>query len=120
MNIVILDGYTANPGDLSWKPLEQLGSLTVYERTAPADTVARARDAEIVLTNKVIIGKEEMDKLPQLKYIGVLATGYNVVDMEEAKATSPCVATSATATRGSLSWLARPWESWDWETSVSV
>ena len=84
MNIVILDGYTANPGDLSWKPLEQLGTLTVYERTAAADTVARARDAEIVLTNKVIIGKEEMDKLPQLKYIGVLATGYNVVDMEEA------------------------------------
>ncbi len=84
MNIVILDGYTANPGDLSWKGLEELGTLTVYERTAPSETVARAANAEIVLTNKVVISRAVMDQLPQLKYIGVLATGYNVVDMQAA------------------------------------
>lgn len=84
MKIVVLDGYTANPGDLSWKNLEALGALTVYERTQPTETVARAADAEIVLTNKVIVSKEVMAKLPKLKYIGVLATGYNVVDIQEA------------------------------------
>ena len=84
MKIVVLDGYTANPGDLSWKNLEALGALTVYERTQPAETVARAADAEIVLTNKVIVSKEVMAQLPKLKYIGVLATGYNVVDIQEA------------------------------------
>jgi glycerate dehydrogenase len=84
MIIVILDGHTANPGDLSWKELEALGALTVYDRTSPGETVARAAGADIVLTNKVIISKEVMDQLPQLKYIGVLATGYNVVDMNEA------------------------------------
>ena len=78
MKIVILDGYTANPGDLSWKELEELGTLTVYDRTRPEETVARAADAEIVLTNKVVISREVMAQLPQLKYIGVLATGYNV------------------------------------------
>ena len=61
MKIVILDGYTANPGDLSWKGLEELGELTVYDRTKPSETVARAADAEIVLTNKVIISREVMD-----------------------------------------------------------
>ena len=84
MKIVILDGYTANPGDLSWKELEELGTLTVYDRTRPEETVARAADAEIILTNKVIISREVMAQLPQLKYIGVLATGYNVVDIEAA------------------------------------
>ena len=84
MKIVVLDGYTANPGDLSWKNLEALGALTVYERTQPTETVARAADAEIVLTNKVIVSKEVMAQLPKLKYIGVLATGYNVVDIQEA------------------------------------
>ena len=84
MKIVVLDGYTANPGDLSWKNLEALGVLTVYERTQPTETVARAADAEIVLTNKVIVSKEVMAQLPKLKYIGVLATGYNVVDIQEA------------------------------------
>lgn len=84
MKIVILDGYTANPGDLSWKELENLGTLTVYDRTKPEETVARAADAEIILTNKVIISREVMAQLPQLKYIGVLATGYNVVDIEVA------------------------------------
>ena len=84
MKIVILDGYTANPGDLSWKELETLGELTVYERTKPTEIVARAADAEIVLTNKVVLSKETMAQLPKLKYIGVLATGYNVVDIAEA------------------------------------
>ena len=84
MKIVILDGYTANPGDLSWKELEALGELTVYERTKPTEIVARAADAEIVLTNKVVLSKETMAQLPKLKYIGVLATGYNVVDIAEA------------------------------------
>ena len=84
MKIVILDGYTANPGDMSWKELEELGTLTVYGRTRPEETVARAADAEIVLTNKVVISREVMAQLPQLKYIGVLATGYNVVDIETA------------------------------------
>ena len=84
MKIVILDGFTANPGDMSWKELEELGTLAVYDRTRPEETVARAADAEIILTNKVIISREVMAQLPQLKYIGVLATGYNVVDIEAA------------------------------------
>ena len=84
MKIVILDGYSANPGDLSWKELEKLGEVTVYDRTKPSETVARAARADIVLTNKVVINKDVMAQLPQLKYIGVLATGYNVVDIEAA------------------------------------
>lgn len=84
MKIVILDGYTANPGDLSWERLEEWGEVTVYERTLSSETVARAAEAEIVLTNKVVIGREEMAQLPHLQYIGVLATGYNVVDIKAA------------------------------------
>lgn len=85
MKIVILDGYTANPGDLSWDGLKAWGEVEVYDRTPASETVARAADAEIVLTNKVVIGREEMAQLPHLLYIGVLATGYNVVDLEAAK-----------------------------------
>ena len=85
MKIVVLDGYSANPGDLSWQGLERLGELTVYDRTKPEETVARAAGAEILLTNKVVISRETMAKLPCLKYIGVLATGYNVVDIEAAR-----------------------------------
>ena len=85
MKIVILDGYSANPGDLSWKPLEEIGELTVYDRTKPEETIERAKDAEIVLTNKVLIKRPEIEQLPKLKYIGVLATGYNVVDVEAAR-----------------------------------
>ena len=84
MKIVILDGFTANPGDLPWKELEKMGELTVYERTKPDETVARAADADIIMTNKVIVGKNEIQQLPRLKYIGVLATGYNVVDIPTA------------------------------------
>ena len=83
--IVVLDGFMANPGDLSWKGLEALGELAVFDRTKPEKTVTRAADAEIVLTNKVIINREVMVQLPRLRYIGVLATGYNVVDVECAK-----------------------------------
>ena len=85
MKIVILDGYSANPGDLSWKELETMGELVVYDRTAPSETVARAQEADIVLTNKVVLGKQEISQLPHLQYIGVLATGYNVVDVAFAR-----------------------------------
>ena len=84
MKIVELDGYAANPGDLSWEPLRELGELVVYDRTAPADVVERAKDADMVLINKIMMTEEVMQQLPRLKYIGVLATGYNVVDIEAA------------------------------------
>lgn len=85
MKIVDLDGYAANPGDVSWDEIKTLGELIVYDRSNPDEVVERASGAEAVLTNKVVLGKEEMSQLPDLKYIGVLATGYNVVDTEEAK-----------------------------------
>ena len=85
MKIVVLDGYAANPGDLSWEPLKQLGQLTVYDRTAKEDTAARMAGADLVLTNKTIITRELMAGCPSLKYIGVLATGYNVVDVAAAR-----------------------------------
>ena len=85
MKIVILDGYGANPGDLSWKPLEEFGELNVYDRTKPEETISRAKDAEIILTNKVLIKRPEIEQLPKLRYVGVLATGYNVVDVEAAR-----------------------------------
>ncbi len=85
MNIVILDGYTENPGDLSWSGFEQLGSVTVYERTSSEEILDRVKNAEIVITNKTPINKEVIAASPLLRYIGVLATGYNVVDTETAK-----------------------------------
>lgn len=88
MKIVVLDGYAENPGDLSWEGLEQLGELTVYDRTSLTDNaeiIARADGAEIVLTNKTPIGAEVINSCPKLRYIGVLATGYNVVDVGRAK-----------------------------------
>lgn len=85
MNIVILDGYGLNPGDLSWKALENLGNLTVYQRTDKEEVIHRSSGADILLTNKVIIDSGTMAALPDLKYIGVLATGYNVVDIDAAK-----------------------------------
>lgn len=84
MKIVVLDGYGMNPGDLSWEGLGKIGELTVYPRTCAKDVVERARGAEIILTNKVIIDSAVIGALPELKYIGVLATGYNVVDTEAA------------------------------------
>ena len=85
MKIVILDGYTADPSGLSWKGLEEIGELTVYERTKPEETIMRAKDAEVVLTNKVLLRRQEIEQLPMLRYIGVLATGYNVVDLQAAR-----------------------------------
>lgn len=80
MKIVVLDGYTLNPGDLSWGGLEKLGECVIYDRTPAELTVDRARDAEIVLTNKVVLDCRNLAELPHLRYIGVLATGYDVVD----------------------------------------
>lgn len=85
MKIVILDGYSVNPGDLSWEELEECGDLTVYDRTNTEDILKRTKNADAILTNKVVISSEIINKLPNLKYIGVLATGYNVVDIEAAK-----------------------------------
>ena len=86
--IIVLDGAVENPGDLSWEPLAALGELTVYDYTAPADVIARIGDAPIILTNKTVISADVMAACPQLRYIGVLATGYNVIDIAEAKARS--------------------------------
>ena len=85
MRIVVLDGYAANPGEISWDEMKALGDLVVYDRTAPEQVVERAKGAQALLTNKVILGEAEMAQLPELKYIGVLATGYNVVDVEAAR-----------------------------------
>lgn len=85
MKIVILDGYAANPGDLSWDGLKALGECTIYDRTAPEDVLERAKGAEAILTNKVAITAGHMAALPDLKYIGVLATGYNIIDIAAAK-----------------------------------
>jgi glycerate dehydrogenase len=85
MNIVVLDGYTLNPGDLSWDALQQLGASCIHDRT-PLELIAeRARDAEVVLTNKTVLNRDTIQALPKLRYIGVLATGYNVVDIAAAK-----------------------------------
>lgn len=85
MRIVVLDGYTLNPGDLSWAALQAVGECTVHERTPPDLVVARARGAEVLFTNKVVLGRAEFALLPGLRYIGVLATGYNVVDVAAAR-----------------------------------
>ena len=85
MKIVVLDGYTVNPGDLSWDALKSLGECTIYDRTLPEQIVERAKDAEVLLTNKVVIDNDIMSNLPALKYIGVMATGYNIIDLKAAK-----------------------------------
>ena len=86
MKIIILDGYTLNPGDLSWDGLNKLGEVTIYEHTPFDKVIERAQGAEIVFTNKTPLTGIEINALPDLKYIGVLATGYNVVDIQAAKA----------------------------------
>ena len=85
MKIVVLDGYTLNPGDISWRLVEELGSLTVHERTPPQLVVERIGDAPAILSNKTVISREVMEACPGLKYIGLLSTGYNVVDLAAAK-----------------------------------
>ena len=85
MKIVVLDGYAANPGDLSWEELKQLGDLTIYDRTPQELVVERSLEAEAVLVNKVSLTRELIMQLPKLKYIGELATGYNNIDLEAAR-----------------------------------
>ncbi|MBN1623274.1 MAG: D-2-hydroxyacid dehydrogenase [Clostridia bacterium] len=84
MKIVILDGYTLNPGDLSWDGLKALGDVVLYDRTSKEDVISRIGDAEIIFVNKVAITREILDSCPSIKYIGVFATGYNVVDVAAA------------------------------------
>lgn len=85
MKITVLDGFTLNPGDLSWDALNSLGDLQVYPRTSPEEIYERAKDSDVLITNKVVIDADLISKLPKLKYIGVLATGYNVVDIAAAR-----------------------------------
>ena len=85
MKIVVLDGYTLNPGDLSWKEWETLGELVVYDRTSLQELPERVQGAEVLITNKTPLQADVIEALPALKYIGVLATGYNVVDLEAAR-----------------------------------
>ena len=92
MKIVILDGYTENPGDLSWDGFAVLGDLTVYEHTPANETVSRIGDSEIVITNKTPITADTFAACPQIRYVGVLATGYNVVDIQAARQRSIVVA----------------------------
>ncbi len=84
MNIVILDGYSANPNDFSWQPLKAYGTLTVYDRTSPDKVIERAKEAEVLIINKINMTDEVISQLPKLKYIGILATGYNNIDTESA------------------------------------
>jgi glycerate dehydrogenase len=85
MKIVILDAHTLNPGDLSWKELETIGETLIFERTSPDLVAERCAGAEIILTNKVPVTREHINQLNKLRYIGVLATGYNIIDIEAAK-----------------------------------
>lgn len=86
MNILVLDGYTLNPGDLTWAALENLGHCTIHDHTPAEEVVARARQAQIVLTNKTELNAATLQALPELQYIAVLATGYNIVDVDAARA----------------------------------
>ena len=85
MHIVVLDGYAANPGDLSWDEMKQLGECVIYDRTSPTEVLERSQGAEILLTNKTVLDAKTINALSDLRYIGVLATGYNIVDTDTAK-----------------------------------
>ncbi|MDO4739941.1 MAG: D-2-hydroxyacid dehydrogenase [Eubacteriales bacterium] len=85
MKIVVLDGYCANPGDLSWEAIGAMGELSVYDRTAPEDVISRAQGAQILYTNKTVLNAETLRQLPECRFIGVLATGFNIVDTKAAK-----------------------------------
>jgi glycerate dehydrogenase len=84
MKIVVLDAFAMNPGDLSWEQLKNIGDTEIYDRSLPEESIKRVADAEIILTNKALVNKDIMEAAPNLKYIGVMATGYNVVDITEA------------------------------------
>ena len=83
--VVVLDGYTLNPGDLNWEPLQKLGDCVIHDRTPPDQIVGRAAQAEIIITNKVVLSREQIQQLRKLRYIGVTATGYNIIDVEAAR-----------------------------------
>ena len=85
MNIVIMDGSAANPEDLDWKPLEDIGNVTAYDITPESMIIERALEADAVITNKTPFTEKILDSLPRLRYIGVLATGFNVVDLNACK-----------------------------------
>jgi glycerate dehydrogenase len=85
MKLVYTDAYTLNPGDLDWAPIEALGDVTLYDRTSPEQLLDRIKDAELVLVNKVRINRETLDQLPKLRYIGVTATGYDIIDLDAAR-----------------------------------
>ena len=89
--IAILDAHTLNPGDLSWEPLQAMGDCEIHERTTPAQLIERAEQAEMIITNKVVISREQIGRLPKLSYIGVTATGYNIVDIAAARERSIAV-----------------------------
>jgi glycerate dehydrogenase len=103
LRIVLLDGYVLNPGDLNWDALRALGPCEIYDRTPAEEVVARARDAEIVLVNKVDLTRQVLSQLPRLKYVGVLATGYNCVDVEAARERGVLVANVPTYGTASVS-----------------
>lgn len=86
MKAAVLDGFTLNPGDLSWKILQDIADITIYDKTAPDEVYERVKDCEAVLSNKIVFSKDLIGRLPKLRYIGVLATGYNVIDVEAAHA----------------------------------
>ena len=85
MKIVVLDGFTLNPGDLSWEALEAIGECEIYDRTPPELTVERAKDADVVMTNKTVLTREVIEQLPKLRYIGELATGFNNIALQAAR-----------------------------------
>ncbi|MCP4179932.1 MAG: D-2-hydroxyacid dehydrogenase [bacterium] len=85
MNIVILDGYTTNPRDLNWNNLKTLGNCTIYDRTKPSEVINRSKNAEVIITNKVVLSKEILLQLSKLKFITILATGYNIVNIKTAR-----------------------------------
>lgn len=85
MKIVVLDGHTLNPGDLDWQSLTSLGDCEIHPRTAPSEVLSRAQGADVLLTNKVVLDRATIEQLPQLRYVGVIATGYNVVDLDAAR-----------------------------------
>ena len=85
LRLVILDAYTTNPGDLSWGPIEALADCAIHDRTAPADVLARVGDADAVMLNKAVLDARTIAQAPNLKYVGILATGYNTIDLAAAK-----------------------------------
>ncbi|GAB3931642.1 D-2-hydroxyacid dehydrogenase [Larkinella terrae] len=85
MNLVYADAYTLNPGDLDWTPITSLGSVTLYDRTAPDQLIERLKDADMVLVNKVKMNRQTLEQLPKLRYIGVTATGYDIIDVKAAR-----------------------------------